>query len=107
MEPTPREMVEYEDENHNSPFSDWLLNLRDGKGRGIVRTRINRVMMGNLGDCEPVGEGIHELRIDFGPGYRVYFGLDGNKVVLLGGGDKSTQTTDIARAKYRWSDHNG
>jgi putative addiction module killer protein len=64
------------------------------------------VSQGNLGDCEPVGEGVSELRIDIGPGYRVYFGEDGDDVILLGGGDKSTQAADIKSAKERWRDYN-
>jgi putative addiction module killer protein len=106
MEPTPRELVLYLDAKENSPFEDWLETLRDGKGRGVIQNRLNRIIAGNMGDCEPVGDGVHELRIDFGPGYRVYFGEDGNEVVLLAGGNKSTQSADIKRAKARWSDYN-
>ena len=68
--------------------------------------RLNRVAQGNLGDCEPVGDGVYELKIDFGPGYRVYFGEDGDDVILLGGGAKNTQPSDIKKAKRRWSDYN-
>jgi putative addiction module killer protein len=106
MEPIPREIVEYLEGTDGNPFREWLLGLRDGKGRGIIRNRINRLIAGNFGDCGPVGEGVHELIVDFGPGYRVYLGEDGEKVVLLGGGDKSTQPADIAKAKRRWSDYN-
>jgi putative addiction module killer protein len=106
MEPTPREIVEYEDENNNTPFGRWISGLRDGKGRAIIRNRINRLAAGNFGDCGPVGDGVHELVIDFGPGYRVYFGEDRNVVVLLGGGDKSSQSVDIKRCKRRWDDYN-
>jgi putative addiction module killer protein len=106
MEPTPREIVEYVDANGGNPFRKWLSDLRDAKGRGVIRTRINRLAAGNFGDCGPIGGGAHELVIDFGPGYRVYFGEDGAKVVLLCGGDKSTQTADIVKAKKRWSDYN-
>ena len=62
--------------------------------------------LGNYGDCEPVGEGVYELIFDTGPGYRVYFGIDGNEVILLGGGDKSTQVSDIRKAKDCWKDYN-
>ena len=106
MEPIPREIVEYLEEEGGNPFRKWTSGLRDGKGRGAIRNRINRLVTGNFGDCGPVGQGVHELVIDFGPGYRVYFGEDGTKVVLLGGGDKSTQSADITRAKQRWSDYN-
>lgn len=63
-------------------------------------------MQGNFGDVNSVGGGVHELVIDFGPGYRVYFGEDGDEVILLGGGNKSTQIADITKAKDRWSDYN-
>jgi putative addiction module killer protein len=106
MEPIPRTIVEYLDEEGRNPFRKWIDGLRDGRGRGVIRTRINRLADGNFGDCGPVGSGVHELVIDFGPGYRVYFGEDGSKVVLLCGGNKSTQAADIARAKHRWSDYN-
>jgi putative addiction module killer protein len=106
MEPTPREIVEYVDANGANPFRKWISRLRDGKGRGVIRNRINRMAIGNFGDCEPVGYGIHELKIDFGPGYRVYFGEDGAKVVLLIGGDKDSQPADIAKAKKYWDDYN-
>ena len=68
--------------------------------------RLNRVMEGNLGDWRPVGGGVNELRLDVGPGYRIYFGEDGNEVILLGGGTKSTQDRDIETAKQRWSEYN-
>lgn len=61
---------------------------------------------GNLGNCEPVGEGVHELKVDFGPGYRIYFGNDEERIVLLGGSDKDNQDTEIKRAKLRWEDYN-
>ena len=71
-----------------------------------IRTRIARVRLGNLGNCEPVGGGVLELKIDYGPGYRVYFGQVGTKlVILLCGGDKSSQTEDIRRAIEYWEDY--
>jgi putative addiction module killer protein len=106
MEPIPREIVEYSEGDDGCPFRKWLRGLRDGKGRGVIRNRINRLESGNFGDCSPVGGGVHELVIDFGPGYRVYFGEDGARVVLLGGGDKSTRSADIAKARKRWSYYN-
>jgi putative addiction module killer protein len=80
--------------------------LRDVQGRARIRVRLDRVRLGNLGDHRSVGAGVQELRIDYGPGYRVYFGTEGQRVVLLLlGGDKSSQPRDIARAREFWQDH--
>ena len=90
----------------SKPFSDWLASLRDVRAVGIVRARLNRIRLGNFGDCKPVGGGVEELRIDFGPGYRVYFGREGSVVVvLLCGGDKRTQARDILTARKYWKEH--
>ena len=100
MEATPKELHIYITEEGREPFSEWLASLRDIKARAKIRVRLDRVRLGNLGDCHGVGEGVQELRIDYGPGYRVYFGLEGQTIVLLlCGGDKSTQTKDIETAK--------
>lgn len=81
-------------------FANWLRKLRDRQARARIQMRIRRVSLGNFGDIKPVGEGISELRIDYGPGYRVYLTQRGNQlVILLVGGDKSTQQADIAKAK--------
>jgi putative addiction module killer protein len=81
-------------------FASWLNGLNDRKGAAIITKRIYRVRNGLLGDVRPVGGGVSELRIDFGPGYRLYFVRRGPIVViLLCGGDKSTQSADIKRAK--------
>jgi putative addiction module killer protein len=80
-------------------FSAWLDRLRDVNGRARIQARIERLAAGNPGDAKPVGEGVSEIRIDVGPGYRVYFKKQGRKlVVLLAGGDKSTQAKDIKTA---------
>jgi putative addiction module killer protein len=80
-------------------FSDWFSELKDTKGRFRIQARIDRAEMGNLGDCEPVGEGVSEMRVHFGPGYRVYLTQRGLEIiVLLAGGDKSTQAKDIKTA---------
>ena len=80
-------------------FILWLDGLRDIRARARVQARIERLAGGNAGDVEPVGEGVSELRIDYGPGYRVYFKKQGREVViLLAGGDKRTQTSDIKTA---------
>jgi len=81
-------------------FADWLGSLRDRKGQTIIAARIERIAAGNMGDCKALGGGLSELRISFGPGYRVYFTIeDGRVVILLGGGDKSSQSRDIAAAR--------
>ena len=80
-------------------YSDWFANLRDKQARARINTRIRRLSLGNPGDVKPVGEGVSELRIDYGPGYRVYFLQRGREVViLLAGGDKHTQQKDIQTA---------
>ena len=80
-------------------FAQWLDGLRDVRARARVQVRIERLAEGNAGDVEPVGEGVSELRIDYGPGYRVYFKKHGRAVlILLAGGDKRTQSADIKTA---------
>lgn len=80
-------------------FAVWLDGLRDLRARARVQARIERLAAGNQGDVEPVGEGVSEMRIDYGPGYRVYFKKQGRElVVLLAGGDKSSQKADIRDA---------
>lgn len=106
MEVRPRKIRNYLTADGREPFESWFSALRDTKGQTVIDVRLHRVALGNFGDHKPVGEGVYELVIDFGPGYRVYFGLDGDDVILLGGGDKSTQSADIQRAKDRWSDYN-
>ena len=84
----------------SNTFDAWLRGLRDRRAAVRVQARVDRLAAGNPGDAKPVGEGVSELRIDYGPGYRVYFMRRGQLiVVLLCGGDKSTQETDIPRAK--------
>ena len=80
-------------------FSDWLKGLRDGLTRQRLNKRLRKVQLGNLGDVEPVGEGVYEMREHFGPGWRMYYIQKGDVlIVMLGGGDKSTQQADINRA---------
>ncbi len=80
-------------------FEQWLGRLRDEKGKARILSRLDSAALGNFGDCQPVGEGVSEMRIHFGPGYRVYYTRRGRFVyVLLIGGDKSTQKQDIKRA---------
>ena len=81
-------------------FAMWLSGLRDARARARIAMRIDRLADGNPGDVRPVGEGVSEMRIDYGPGYRVYFVRRGETLyVLLCGGDKATQARDIALAK--------
>jgi len=99
------ELLRYQRDDGNVPVTDWLLGLRDKRARAQIEVRLRRVSSGNFGDCESVGEGVSELRIDIGAGYRVYYGRHGQAlVILLCGGDKGTQKTDIARAKQYWAD---
>lgn len=82
-----------------SVFAEWFANLRDRQARARIDVRIRRLSLGNPGDVEPVGEGVSELRIDYGPGYRIYFVRRGAAlVIVLAGGDKRTQDRDIKRA---------
>ena len=88
------------------PFSEWISSLKDARAVGIVRARLNRIRLGNFGDCKAIGEGVEELRIDFGPGYRVYLGRQGSLVVIvLCGGSKKTQAKDIVNAKKYWKEY--
>ena len=98
----------YRKPDGSAPFVEWYTSLRDRQGAAKIRTRLRRIRLGNLGDCKPVGKGVLELRIAFGPGYRIYAGLFGSLlVVLLCGGDKSTQAGDIAKAQAYWDDYKG
>jgi putative addiction module killer protein len=100
LETKPRELFIYQTPSGSSPFEDWINGLRDVQGRAIVRKRLNRIRLGNFGDSKSVGKGVFELRIDFGPGYRVYFAEQNETiVVLLCGGNKSTQEKDIQMAQ--------
>jgi putative addiction module killer protein len=105
-EATPKRVVAYMTVNGKEPFTDWLNDLRDVIGRKRILARISRLQDGNYGDCEPVGEGVSELRMFFGGGYRVYIGERGdNLVILLCGGDKDSQDRDIEQAKAYWQEY--
>lgn len=99
------ELLRYRRDDGCEPFTDWLNGLRDKVAQARIRIRLRQVQAGNFGDSEPVGEGVIELRVHVGAGYRVYFGRHGKTIVLLlCGGDKSSQTADIKRAKALWSE---
>ena len=81
-------------------YSEWFTGLRDRRAKTRIDIRIRRLSLGNPGDVKPIGEGVSEMRIDYGPGYRVYFAQHGSEfIVLLAGGDKASQDRDIREAK--------
>jgi len=88
-----------------APFQVWRAGLKDVRSKAAVDARIARMRGGNFGDSKPIGGGASESRIDFGPGFRIYYGRDGKKVVLLDGGDKSTQPSDIANVLGFWNEY--
>lgn len=106
MEVKPREIRRYTTAEGRRPFTEWLDALRDRNVRVRIKARLDRVEQGNLGDFKSVGQGVFELRINYGPGYRVYFGqVDLTIVVILIAGDKSTQEQDIQQAIEYWIDY--
>lgn len=97
-------LITYTTSTGKQPFISWLDDL-DAKEQAVILARLTRVQLGNFGDCEPIkdGEGVFEFRINYGPGYRIYFGRKGMTIiVLLIGGDKGSQTKDITKAKQYW-----
>ena len=106
MDAEPRDVEYYETQQGRVPCREWIDSLKDRRARAKIWARIDRVRLGNLGHCGSVGSGVMELKIDYGPGYRVYFGQVGSKlIILLCGGDKSTQQNDIAVAHSYWADY--
>ena len=96
----------YQESGGRVPFRDWLERLRDGAAVARIRVRLNRLRIGNFGVVRALGDGVSELKIDNGPGYRVYYAMSGKTVVLLlVGGDKSTQRKDIVTAKQYWKEY--
>ena len=101
-----KEIIPYQTKSGRVPFDKWVYDLRDKKTRRRIFRRIFRLQYGHYGDHRAVGDGVIELRFFFGAGYRVYFGEDGDKlVVLLIGGDKKSQSRDIQQAKAYWKDY--
>jgi putative addiction module killer protein len=105
MEALPIRIEEYVLPEGRKPFSDWLDGMDDRKAKGIIDSRVRRLRTGNFGDCKAL-ESIFELRIDYGPGYRIYCGKKNHTcVLLLAGGSKKTQDSDIKTAKHYWSEY--
>ena len=106
MEVQPREIQRYTTLDGKVPYDEWFQSLRDINAQAKIISRLNRIANGNLGDYRSVGEGVCELKINYGPGYRIYFGQIGSTIViLLCGGDKSTQDKDIIQAKEYWTNY--
>jgi putative addiction module killer protein len=106
MEVVPREIKNYQTKEGREPFNEWFIPLKDVEAKVAITKRLERVQLGNLGDCDPVGEGIVELKFHIGPGYRVYLGQDGRVlIILLLGGEKHTQKENIKLAKKYWADY--
>ena len=99
MEPKERQALYYQDRNGDQPFQIWRDGCGDIKAKVAIDSRITRLRSGNFGDSKSVGSGVSELRVHLGPGYRIYYGIDGDKIILLCGGDKDSQEIDIKRAK--------
>src|SRR6185295_226733 len=103
---TLKVLQEYQTTDGKKPFRSWLDSLKDRRGRVLIEARLLRLSKGNAGDVKFLGQGVFELRVHFGPGYRVYFGEEqGLIVVLLCGGDKSQQSADIEKAQAYWLDY--
>ena len=98
--------LNYKTRSGKFPFEDWILGLRDRLARATIYARLNRLRNGNFGDCRTVGEGVWELKIHLGPGYRVYFAREGLEIILLlCGGTKRDQSSDIQKAKEYFRDY--
>ena len=106
MQVRPRKLVLYETPAGKCPWQDWFDGIKDRKTKAAIDARLLRLQRGNLGDCKAVAGGVLELRVHFGAGYRIYFGQDGDTlVVLLCGGTKRSQKRDIDRALADWNDY--
>lgn len=106
MEGLAKEIRIFRRKNGSRPFAEWLDGLRDQRAIQKIQVRIDRLSLGNPGKTRGVGGGVQELKVDYGPGYRVYFGIDGNTIViLLLGGDKRSQDEDIRKAREYWKEY--
>ena len=105
MEIIPRDVRNYVTPEGHEPYEEWVNSYRNRKTRAIIRERVNRLHLGNFGDYKRLTADLYELRIRYGPGYRVYFGVvDRVIVILLCGGSKKTQRRDIQKAKEYWEE---
>lgn len=101
-----KQVLFYSDKNGVEPLTKCRYNLRDSTGRLRILARLKRLEQGNYGDCQPVGNGVSELRLFFGSGYRIYFAEEEyNIIILLCGGDKNSQSKDIEKAKEYWKEY--
>ena len=99
-------VIVYSDKTGREPFTRWLNTLKDPITRRRIFTRLRRLEQGNFGDCKRLQDGVFELRLFLGPGYRIYFGKDGDTlIILLGGGDKSNQDKNIQTALMNWKEY--
>ena len=105
MQIRPKEILNYITPSGRDSYQQWYTRIKDQKARIAISNRITRLRIGNFGDFKRLSSGLYELRIDYGPGYRVYFGLfQHDTVILLWGGTKGTQQRDIDRAQNYWND---
>ena len=106
MEAIPKQVEVYETPDGKQIFNEWLDSLKDKRTVSIITKRLERVKLGNLGDIRSVGKGVYELKVDYGAGYRIYFGQIANTIImLLCAGDKSTQDRDIIQAQEYWKNY--
>lgn len=106
MSPNHFEIEYYVTANGKKPILEFLKSLKDKRAEARVRVKLDYLRLGHFGDCRFIADGVHELRIHFGPGYRIYFAMERNKIVLLlWGGKKATQNQDVAKALDYWNDY--
>ena len=106
MEPTPRKIVTLTLNNGKNPFREWRNKIKDKTLGAAIDARLVRIRTGNFGDHKSLGDDVYELRVPKGPGIRIYYALKGTElVILLGGGDKSSQNKDIETAKKLWKEY--
>lgn len=106
MKAVPKQVEVYQTPDGKKIFTEWLDSLKDKRTVSIITKRLERVKLGNLGDIRSVGKGVYELKVDYGAGYRIYFGQIANTIIIiLCAGDKSTQDRDIIQAQEYWKNY--